>query len=148
MEESREELEKEYAEATVKLEQYQHKQQRLECRIEYCQQGERKKRAHRLITCRAAVESIAPEVRNMSERSFYLLIENIFSLPEIKGLIHHASTQEEHDGLALFHFHVTQVRRSAGQSVVASAYRAGEKLYSSYYGEASGLHPQGRCGLF
>ena len=40
--------------------------------------------------------------------------------------------------MALFHFHVTQVKRSAGQSVIASAaYRAGEKLYSEYYGEAS-----------
>lgn len=40
--------------------------------------------------------------------------------------------------MALFHFHVTQVKRSAGQSVVASAaYRAGEKLYSEYYGEYS-----------
>lgn len=40
--------------------------------------------------------------------------------------------------MALFHFHLTQVKRSAGQSAVASAaYRAGEKLYSEYYGEAS-----------
>ena len=40
--------------------------------------------------------------------------------------------------MALFHFSVTQVRRSAGQSVVASAaYRAGEKLYSEYYGETN-----------
>ena len=40
--------------------------------------------------------------------------------------------------MALFHFHVTQVKRSAGQSIVTSAaYRAGEKLYSEYYGEIS-----------
>ena len=40
--------------------------------------------------------------------------------------------------MSLFHFHVTQVKRSAGQSVVTSAaYRAGEKLYSEYYGEVS-----------
>ncbi|RHO62936.1 mobilization protein [Butyricicoccus sp. AM05-1] len=40
--------------------------------------------------------------------------------------------------MALFHFHVTQIKRSAGQSVVASAaYRAGEKLHSEYYGEIS-----------
>ena len=40
--------------------------------------------------------------------------------------------------MALFHFHITQVKRSAGQSVVTSAaYRAGEKLYSEYYGEVS-----------
>ena len=35
--------------------------------------------------------------------------------------------------IALFHFHVTQIKRSAGQSAVASAaYRAGEKLHSEY----------------
>ena len=40
--------------------------------------------------------------------------------------------------MALFHFHVTQVKWSAGQSIVTSAaYRAGEKLYSEYYGEVS-----------
>lgn len=40
--------------------------------------------------------------------------------------------------MALFHFSVTQVKRSAGQSAIASAaYRAGERLYSEYYGEAS-----------
>jgi hypothetical protein len=40
--------------------------------------------------------------------------------------------------MALFHFSVTQVKRSAGQSAIASAaYRAGEKLYSDYYGEVS-----------
>ena len=40
--------------------------------------------------------------------------------------------------IALFHFSVTQVRRGAGQSVIASAaYRAGEKLYSEYYGETN-----------
>ena len=40
--------------------------------------------------------------------------------------------------IALFHFHVTQIKRSAGQSAVAAAaYRAGEKLHSEYYGEGS-----------
>jgi len=40
--------------------------------------------------------------------------------------------------MALFHFSVTQVKRSAGQSAIAAAaYRAGEKLYSEYYGEVS-----------
>ena len=37
--------------------------------------------------------------------------------------------------MALYHFHMTQVKRSAGQSVMASAaYRAGENLHSDYYG--------------
>ena len=46
--------------------------------------------------------------------------------------------------MALFHFHVTQVKRSAGQSAIASAaYRAGEKLYSEYYGDVSDYTPKG-----
>ena len=40
--------------------------------------------------------------------------------------------------MALFHFHVDQIGRSAGRSAVAcAAYRSGEKLYSEYYGETS-----------
>jgi hypothetical protein len=40
--------------------------------------------------------------------------------------------------MALFHLSVTQTKRSAGQSVIASAaYRAGERLYSEYYGDYS-----------
>ena len=40
--------------------------------------------------------------------------------------------------IALFHFHVTQIKRSAGQSAIAAAaYRSGEKLHSEYYGEDS-----------
>ena len=40
--------------------------------------------------------------------------------------------------IALFHFHVDQIKRSQGQSAIASAaYRAGEKLHSEYYGEVS-----------
>lgn len=40
--------------------------------------------------------------------------------------------------MALYHFHVGQIKRSAGQSAVeCAAYRAGEKLYSEYYGQVS-----------
>ena len=40
--------------------------------------------------------------------------------------------------ISLFHFHVTQISRAAGQSAIASAaYRAGEKLHSDYYGDDS-----------
>ena len=40
--------------------------------------------------------------------------------------------------MALYHFHVGQIKRSAGRSAVeAAAYRAGEKLYSEYYGQVS-----------
>ena len=40
--------------------------------------------------------------------------------------------------MAAYHFHVTQIKRSKGQSAVAcAAYRSGEKLFSDYYGEVS-----------
>lgn len=40
--------------------------------------------------------------------------------------------------MALFHFTADQIKRSEGQSVMASAaYRSGEKLHSTYYGEDS-----------
>ena len=92
---SREELEKEYTEATAELEQYQHRQQRLENRIRYYTDGDRKKRNHRLITRGAAVESIVPEVRGMSERAFFLLVEQVFSLPEVAALVSRATEQTE-----------------------------------------------------
>ena len=95
MDKSHKELEKEYAETTVKAEQYQHQCQRLENRIRYYTEGERKKRNHRLITRGGAVESIAPEVRGMSERAFFLLMEKVFSLPEVAALVSHAADQQE-----------------------------------------------------
>ena len=46
--------------------------------------------------------------------------------------------------MSLFHFHVTQIKRSAGQSAVAcAAYRAGERLYCKYYGEVSDFTRKG-----
>ena len=95
MEKTREKLEKELAEATAKEGQYRHRQQRLENRIRYYTDGNRKKRNHRLITRGAAVESVAPEVRGMSERAFYRLVEQLFSLPEVRTLVSHATEQTE-----------------------------------------------------
>ena len=49
------------------LAQTQHKIQRLENRKQYYEKGECRARSHWLITRGAAVESIAPEVKGMSE---------------------------------------------------------------------------------
>ena len=95
MKKSQKELQKEHDEAVVKREQYQHQCQRLENRIRYYTEGERKKRNHRLITRGGAVESIVPEVRGMSERAFFLLMEKIFSLPEVAALVSQATDQQE-----------------------------------------------------
>ena len=95
MKKSQEELQKEHDEAVIKREQYQHQCQRLENRLRYYTEGERKKRNHRLITRGGAVESIVPEVRGMSERAFFLLMEKVFSLPEVAALVSRATDQQE-----------------------------------------------------
>ena len=95
MKESREELEKKCAEAEAKAEQYQHQVQRLENRIRDQREAERKRRRHHLITSGAEVESVAPEVRGMSQTAFRLLVEEIFSLPEVAALVGYATDQQE-----------------------------------------------------
>ena len=95
MKKSREELEKECAEAATKAEQYQHQVQRLENRYRDYQESKRKKRNHRLITRGADVESVAPEVRGMSQAAFRILVEQIFSLPEVAALVSRATDQQE-----------------------------------------------------
>ena len=56
-------------------------------KIKYVEDGERKKRNHRLITRGAAAESIAPGVKGMGEGEFYELVEHIFDLPEVKAIL-------------------------------------------------------------
>lgn len=59
----------------------------LKNRITYLERGERKKRAHRLITRGAAVESITPSLKSMGESEFYELMETILHLPEVVPLL-------------------------------------------------------------
>ena len=81
------ELEAEKAENERKLSQLQHKKQQLENRITYYEKGDRRKRAHHLITRGAAIESVAPLTKVLTETEFYAFAEKAFSLPEIKGLL-------------------------------------------------------------
>ena len=67
--------------------QYEHRETLLQNRITCLDQGERRKRAHRLITRGAAVESIAPGVKSMSETDFYELMETILTRPDILPLL-------------------------------------------------------------
>ena len=61
------ELEVEKAENERKLSQLQHKKQQLENRITYYEKGDRRKRAHHLITRGAAIESVAPLTKVLTE---------------------------------------------------------------------------------
>ena len=69
------------------LAQEQHKIQRLENRAAYYEKGDRRKRAHRLITRGAAIESVAPQTKNLSETAFYAFAEQVFALPDTQRLL-------------------------------------------------------------
>ena len=67
-EKSLEQLKQEYEKTTVLLEQEKRKMQRLKNRQAYLESGSRKQRTHRLITRGAAIESIAPQTKEMCIR--------------------------------------------------------------------------------
>ena len=69
------------------LAQEQHKKQRLENRAAYYEKGDRRKRAHHLITRGAAIESVAPLTKVLTETEFYAFAEKALAVPEIKGLL-------------------------------------------------------------
>ena len=81
------ELEAEKAENERKLSQLQHKKQQLENRITYYEKGDRRKRAHHLITRGAAVESVAPLTKVLTETECDAFAEKAFAAPEVKGLL-------------------------------------------------------------
>ena len=81
------ELKAEIADNERQLAQYRHRQQQLENRAAYYEKGDRRKRAHRLITRGAAVESIAPLAKVLTETEFYAFAEKAFSLPEVRDLL-------------------------------------------------------------
>ena len=81
------ELEAEKAENERKLTQLQHKKQQIENRITYYEKGDRRKRAHHLITRGAAIESVAPLAKALTETEFYAFAEKVFDLSEVKGLL-------------------------------------------------------------
>ena len=81
------ELKAEIADNERQLAQYRHRQQQLENRAAYYEKGDRRKRAHRLITRGAAVESVAPLAKDLSETEFYAFVEKALALPEVKSLL-------------------------------------------------------------
>ena len=80
-------IEEQIKQTEQELEQESRRLARLKNRKTYYESGERQKRAHRLITRGAAVESLVPSVKDMGEVEFYKLAEKIFALPEVKILI-------------------------------------------------------------
>lgn len=93
MEKNMEQLLVEKTKIETQLEQERHKGQRLKNRQSYYESGDRKKRNHHLITRGAAVESIVPEVKPLTEVEFYSMMEHIFSLTEAKTAVTFATVK-------------------------------------------------------
>ena len=83
------------------LAQERHKIHRLENRTAYYEKGDRRKRAHHLITRGAAIESVAALTKALTETEFYAFAEKVFDLSEVKGLLteavneHNCAEQKE-----------------------------------------------------
>ena len=72
------------------LKQLQHKQQRLENRKSYYEKAGRKKRTHRLCTIAGTMESIAPEIKELTLPEVNELMEEILEMPDVQRVIHNA----------------------------------------------------------
>ena len=141
------ELEAERAACERQLVQLQHKVQQYENRIAYCEKGERRKRTHRLITRGAAVESVAPTVKAMTEVEFYALAESVFALPEVQRLLTEAILDQGKHRAVSFSCHPNQAQRRTVcrcRSRLPFRRKAPQRILR----RGQRLHPQGRCGLF
>ena len=85
--------------ALKEKERLEHKLRQTENRADYLMQGKRAKRTHRLCVKGAVVESLLPGLTDFSEREFYDLMEQVFSLPQVESLvsgkINHRKQEEE-----------------------------------------------------
>ena len=70
------------------IEQLDHKITRLENRQKYLEDGERKRRTHRLCTIAGTLESIAPEIKELEITEVMELLEHIFYKEEIQKLVY------------------------------------------------------------
>ena len=75
--------------AETQLAQEKHKLNRLENRKKYLEKGERTKRTHRLCNLGGTIESLAPEVKDLTRTEMTELMEHIFSLSEVQRAVRH-----------------------------------------------------------
>lgn len=89
--------------AIKKDEQLEHEIRRAENRANYLKESRRKERTHRLVIKGAVIESLAPGLRDFSEKEFYELMEKIFSVPQVGTLVQneiglHGKQEENENG--------------------------------------------------
>ena len=70
-----------------KIEQLTHKITRYENRQKYYEDGERKRRTHRLCTIAGTLESIAPEIKELDITEVMELLEYVFHKEDVQQAI-------------------------------------------------------------
>ena len=100
LKEEKKDVEEELAKATKKQEQIEQQLRRAENRADFLKDNERRRRTHRLVIKGAIIEDITPCLKNCSDQEFYNLMDEIFSLPQVQGLMmaRQEGEQEEQDG--------------------------------------------------
>ena len=126
-----EQLRAEKERAETQLLQEQHKLERLEKRKKFLEQGERKKRTHRLCNLGGTVESLAPEVKDLTRTEMTELMEHIFSLSEVQRAVRH---------MAITHISQVDIAYTEGNRIAEAIEKYHAKLLildpmSSYIGE-------------
>lgn len=82
-----ERLRAEKEENEKKIEQLDHKIQRLENRMNYYKDADRKKRTHRLCTIAGSLESIAPEIKELDITEVMELLKYVFHKEDVQRAI-------------------------------------------------------------
>ena len=77
----------EKAEGEKKIEQLTHKITRYENRQKYYEDGERKRRTHRLCTIAGTLESIAPEIKELDITEVMELLEYVFHKDDVQQAV-------------------------------------------------------------
>ena len=95
MKKTKDELQNELTNAQRQHDQEQHRLQRAENRKEYFEATARRQRNHRLITRGAAMESVFPDVKPLTEREFYEMVERISELSGIFPIIDDAVARHQ-----------------------------------------------------
>ena len=86
-------LQEEKSSVEQQLPQLQHNQQRLENRKSYYEKAARTKRTHRLCTIAGTMESIAPEIKELTLPEVTELVESILDSPDVRRVIYNAVLQ-------------------------------------------------------
>ena len=87
LKEEKKDVQEELADAMKKQEQIEQQLRRAENRADFLKENERRRRTHRLVIKGAIIEDIAPCLKYCSDQEFYGLMDDIFALPQVQGLI-------------------------------------------------------------